>query len=160
MKLSADIFSKKPRCPRKYFLNSFRLYKPLQIFKDNKSKESTTKMKISNVLALSFLATVQSAAIKPTHDALATDDITANVLKSQEMMDSPVLQSEKSIKENIPDWLMEFKQYIEDENEIDFDLNSFLDKLESNEADDFMDLLVFMIDLEFGDEDFETVANE
>ena len=117
-------------------------------------------MKISNILAISFLATVQSAAIKSTNDALPTDDITANDLESNEIIESAVLQSEETSQTNNPDWLMEFKEYIEDENEIDFDLNSFLDKLEPNEADDFTDLLVFMIDLEFGDEDFETVANE
>ena len=42
----------------------------------------------------------------------------------------------------------ELKQYIDGENEIEFDLVNFLDNLEQNEVEDFFDLLVLMIDQE------------
>ena len=117
-------------------------------------------MKISLALAISCFATVQAAAIQTTMNTLATNDVAGNNIESVEIMDSAVLQSKDTSQQTIPDWLMEFKHYIEDENQIDFDLVSFLDKLEPNEVDDFMDLFVFMMDLEFADDDFEAIANE
>ena len=56
-----------------------------------------------------------------------------------------VPQSEDSITEEIPDWLIEFKQYIDGDDEIEFDLDNFLENLEQNKVEDFFDLLVLII---------------
>ena len=100
-------------------------------------------MKIT--LAIAIISTVQSAAIKTSaHDDSITNDITEN-LENELGINA---QSEESITEDIPNWLIEFKQYIDGENEIEFDLVNFLDNLEQNEVEDFFDLLVLMIDQE------------
>ena len=100
-------------------------------------------MKIT--LAIAIISTVQSAAIKTSaRDDSITNDITEN-LENESGINA---QSEDSITEDIPNWLIEFKQYIDGENEIEFDLVNFLDNLEQNEVKDFFDLLVLMIDQE------------
>ena len=59
----------------------------------------------------------------------------------------------------IPDWLIEFKEYIDSEEDFDFDLIAFLDKLKQNEVDDFFDLFVLMIDGELEVDEIELANN-
>ena len=95
------------------------------------------------------MSTVQSAAIKtniPTLDDSAIDNI-PEILES-EVKSEILAQSEDSITKEIPDWLIEFMQYINGDDEIEFDLVNFLDYLEQTEIEDFFDLLVLMIDQE------------
>ena len=99
-------------------------------------------MKIT--LAIAIISIVRSAAITSACDDSITNDITEN-LENESVINA---QSEESITEDIPNWLIEFKQYIDGENEIEFDLVNFLDNLEQNEVEDFFDLLVLMIDQE------------
>ena len=105
-------------------------------------------MKITLALAIISI-TVQSAAIKANVSTFAdstADDIPKNLIN--EVKSEIVAQSEDSITEGIPDWLIEFKQYIDGDDEIEFDLVNFLDNLEQPEVEDFFDLLVLMIDQE------------
>ena len=104
-------------------------------------------MKIT--FALAIMSIVQSAAINTkisTLDDSKADDIPENL--TNEVKLEIVAQSEDSITEEIPDWLVEFKQYIDGDDEIEFDLVNFLDNLEQTEVEDFFDLLVLMIDQE------------
>ena len=105
-------------------------------------------MKITFALAI-ITTTVQSAAIK-TNDSTLDDSTIDNIpeILKNEIKSEIVAQSEDSITEDIPDWLVEFKQYIDGEDEIDFDLVDFLDNLEQPEVEDFFDLLILMIDQE------------
>ena len=96
------------------------------------------------IFALAIISTVQSAAIK-TYDS-TIENFPKNL--ENEIKSEIVAQSEDSITEEIPDWLIEFKQYIDSDDEIEFDLDNFLKNLEHNEVDDFFDLLVLMIDEE------------
>ena len=105
-------------------------------------------MKITFALAIISM-TVQSVAIKtnvPTLDDSTIDNV-PEILEN-EVKSEIVAQSEDSITEDIPDWLVEFKQYIDGDDEIDFDLVNFLDNLEQTKVEDFFDLLVLMIDQE------------
>ena len=97
-------------------------------------------MKIT--IAIVMISTVQSAAIKTIDDS-ASNDILEVDLEAE-----VAAQSDDSFPEMIPDWLIEFKEYIDSEDDFDFDLMAFLDKLEQNEVEDFFDLLVLMIDQE------------
>ena len=103
-------------------------------------------MKITFALAI-ITTTVQSAAIKTNDSTLddSTIDNNPEILKN-EVKSEIVAQSEDSITEEFPDWLVEFKQYIDGDDEIEFDLLNFLDSLEQTEVKDFFDLLVLMID--------------
>lgn len=97
-------------------------------------------MKIT--IAIVMISTVQSAAIKTIDDS-AGNDILEVGLEAE-----VAAQSDDSFPEMIPDWLIEFKEYIDSDDDFDFDLMAFLDKLEQNEVEDFFDLLVLMIELE------------
>ena len=100
-------------------------------------------MKIT--FALAIISSVQAAAIKTnisTLDDSTTDNITENL--DNEIKLEIVLQSEDSITEEIPDWLIEFKQYIDGDDEIEFDLDNFLENLEQNEVEDFFDLALMI----------------
>ena len=105
-------------------------------------------MKITLALAIVSI-TVQSAAIR-TNDSTMDDSTIDNIpeILDNEVKSEIVSQSEDSITEEIPDWLVEFKKYIDGDDEIDFDLVNFLDNLEQTEIEDFFDLLVLMIDQE------------
>ena len=99
-------------------------------------------MKITFALPI-IATTVQSAAIKTnvsTLDDSTVDDIPKNLI--DEVKSENVAQSEDSITEEIPDWLVEFKQYIDGDDEIEFDLVNFLDNLEQTEVEDFFDLVL------------------
>merc|ERR1719394_2088518 len=89
-----------------------------------------------------MISTVQSAAIKTIDDS-AGNDIFEVGLEAE-----VAAQSDDSFPEIIPDWLIEFKEYIDSDDDFDFDVMAFLDKLEQNEVEDFFDLLVLMIELE------------
>ena len=100
-------------------------------------------MKIT--FALAIISSVQAAAIKTnisTLDDSTTDNITENL--DNEIKLEIVPQSEDSITEDIPDWLIEFKQYIDGDDEIEFDLDNFLENLEQNEVEDFFDLALMI----------------
>ena len=105
-------------------------------------------MKIANVLAISCISAVQSAAIR----AITSDTPTTNEVIAFESAESTV--GSVVITEELPQWFIEFKNYIDSEEETDFDVISFTNKLEPNETEDFLDLLILMIDQEFSaDED-------
>ena len=98
-------------------------------------------------IAIVMISTVQSAAIKTsTIDDSASNDILEVGLEAEVSA-----QSDDSFPEMIPDWLIEFKEYIDSEEDFDFDLMAFLDKLEQNEVKDFFNLLVLLIDDELLD---------
>ena len=97
-------------------------------------------MKIT--IAIVMISTIQSAAIKTIDDS-AGNDILEVGLEAE-----VAAQSDDSFPEMIPDWLIEFKEYIDSDDDFDFDLMAFLDKLEQNEVEDFVNLLVLMIDSE------------
>ena len=101
------------------------------------------------IFALAIISTVQSAAIK-TNVSTLDDSTSENIPENleNEIKLEIVAQSEDSITEEIPDWLIEFKQYIDGDDEIEFDLGNFLKNLEQNEVGDFFDLLVMLIDEE------------
>ena len=104
-------------------------------------------MKIT--FALAIISTIQAAAIKTkvsTLDDSTIENIPENL--ENEIKFEIVAQSEGSITEQIPDWLIEFKQYVNGDDEIEFDLVNFLENLEQNEVEDFSDLLVLLIDEE------------
>ena len=91
------------------------------------------------IFALAIISTVQSAAIKTNVSSLDHSTI-ENVPKNleNEIKSEIIAQSEDSITEEIPDWLIEFE----------FDLDNFLENLEQNEVEDVFDLLVLMMDEE------------
>ena len=99
------------------------------------------------IFALAIISTVQSAAIK-TNVSTLDDSTSENIPENleNEIKLEIVAQSEDSITEEIPDWLIQFKEYIDGDDEIEFDLDNFLENLEQNEVEDFFDLLVLMID--------------
>ena len=93
-------------------------------------------------IAVTMISMVQSAAIKTsTFD----DSASKHILEIGPEAEVAV-QSEASFPEVLPDWFIEFKEYIDSEDEIDFDLNTFLDKLEQNELEDFFDLVALLIE--------------
>ena len=100
-------------------------------------------MKIT--FALAIISTIQAAAIKTkvsTLDDSTIENIPENL--DNEIKLEIVPQSEDSITEEIPDWLIEFKQYIDGDDEIEFDLDNFLENLEQNEVEDFFDLALMI----------------
>ena len=104
---------------------------------------------MKTIFALAIISTVQAAAIK-TNVSTLDDSTSENIPENleNEIKLEIVAQSEDSITEEIPDWLIEFKQYIDSDDEIEFDLDNFLKNLEQNEVGDFFDLLVMLIDEE------------
>ena len=101
-------------------------------------------MKIAIVIALSCMSAVQSAAINTTTSDAST--INGINFESAEF----IVTSEVSVTpEQLPQWFIEFNDYIDSEEETDFDVISFINKLEANETEDFLDLLMLMIDQEF-----------
>ena len=101
------------------------------------------------IFALAIISTVQSAAIK-TNVSTLDDSTSENIPENleNEIKLEIVAQSEDSITEEIPDWLIQFKEYIDGDDEIEFDLDNFLESLEQNEVEDFFDILVMVIDEE------------
>ena len=93
-------------------------------------------------IAVTMISIVQSAAIKTS----TLDDSASNDILEIDPEAEIAVQSEESFPEEVPDWFFEFKEYIDSEDEIDFDINAFLDKLEQNELEDFFDLIVLLID--------------
>ena len=110
-------------------------------------------MKIT--IAIVMISTVQSAAIK----ASTIDDSASNDILEVGLEAEVAAQSDDSFPEMIPDLLIEFKEYMDSEEDFDFDLMAFLDKLEQNEVDDFFDLLVLMIDNELLDANETDLSN-
>ena len=93
-------------------------------------------------IAVTMISIVQSAAIK----TLTIADSESNDILEIDPVPEVAVQSEESFPEVAPDWFIEFKEYIDSEDEIDFDIDGFLDKLEQNELEDFFDLIVLLID--------------
>ena len=85
------------------------------------------------IFALAIISTVQSAAIK-TNVSTLDDSTSENIPENleNEIKLEIVAQSEDSITEEIPDWLIQFKEYIDGDDEIEFDLDNFLKNLEHN----------------------------
>ena len=101
------------------------------------------------IFALAIISTLQTAAIK-TNVSTLDDSTIENIPENHEneVKSEIFVQSEDSITEEIPDWLISFKEYIDGDDEIEFDLDNFLETLEQNDVKDFFDLLVWMIDEE------------
>ena len=90
------------------------------------------------------MSAVQCAAIKTTtSDASTINEINFESAES-------IVTSEVSVTpEELPQWFIEFNNYIDSGEKTDFDVISFINKLEPNETEDFLNLLMLMIDQEF-----------
>ena len=88
-------------------------------------------MKIA--MALNFISIVQSAAIPST--TVPTDDLNLDLIseKSEEILTLDI----------IPDWLVEFKDFM-DSDELDFNFESYLDKLDDEQTDELFYLIMLM----------------
>jgi len=88
-------------------------------------------MKIA--IVLSIISLVQSAAIPST--TVPTDNLNLDVIseKSDEIPTSDI----------IPEWLVEFKDFM-DSDELDFNFESYLDKLDDEQTDELFYLIMLM----------------
>jgi len=93
-------------------------------------------------IAIALLSTAKAAAI-------TTDNqIEAESPSSNQM---PQLIEDRAEEIKLPDWFVEFNNYLELENESDFDLDGFLDQLQDDEVQD-LSFLLYLMD---GDESFD-----
>ena len=88
-------------------------------------------MKIA--VALTFISLVESAAI-PSADAPA-DNLDLDVVSEK--------SDQISTSDIIPDWLVEFKDFM-DSDELDFNFESYLDKLDDEQTDELFYLIMLM----------------
>ena len=101
-------------------------------------------MKISTVIAM--LSTAQAAAI--TTQA-------ANKIVAEEPMTNEMVE-EMDEKIELPNWLVTFNNYLELEDESEFDLDEFLDQLQDEEAQD-LSLILYLME---GKEDLQSPEND
>ena len=90
-------------------------------------------MKIA--VALTFISLVESAAI-PSADVPA-DNLNLDVVSEK--------PDQISTSDIIPDWLVEFKDFM-DSDKIDFNFESYLDKLDDEQTDELFYLIMLMAD--------------
>ena len=88
-------------------------------------------MKIA--VALTFISLVESAAI-PSADVPA-DNLDLDVVSEK--------PDQISTSDIIPDWLVEFKDFM-DSDELDFNFESYLDKLDDEQTDELFYLIMLM----------------
>ena len=88
-------------------------------------------MKIA--VALTFISLVESAAI-PSADVPA-DNLNLDVVSEK--------PDQISTSDIIPDWLVEFKDFM-DSDELDFNFESYLDKLDDEQTDELFYLIMLM----------------
>ena len=97
-------------------------------------------------IAIALLSTAKAAAIT-----------TANQIEAENPPSNQMPQIIENEAEEIklPDWFVKFNNYMELENESDFDLDGFLDQLQDDEVQDLSFLLYIMEDDESYDDDLE-----
>ena len=88
-------------------------------------------MKIA--VALTIISLVESAAI-PSADVPA-DNLNLDVVSEK--------PDQISTSDIIPDWLVEFKDFM-DSDELDFNFESYLDKLDDEQTDELFYLIMLM----------------
>ena len=88
-------------------------------------------MKIA--VALTIISLVESAAI-PSADVPA-DNLDLDVVSEK--------PDQISTSDIIPDWLVEFKDFM-DSDELDFNFESYLDKLDDEQTDELFYLIMLM----------------
>ena len=93
-----------------------------------------------------MLSTAQAAAI--TTQA-------ANKIVAQEPLTNEMVE-EMDEKIELPDWLVTFNNYLELEDESEFDLDEFLDQLLDEEAQD-LSLILYLME---GKEDLQSPEND
>ena len=93
-----------------------------------------------------MLSTAQAAAI--TTQA-------ANKIVAEEPMTNEMVE-EMDEKIELPDWLVTFNNYLELEDESEFDLDEFLDQLQDEEAQD-LSLILYLME---GKEDLQSPEND
>ena len=93
-----------------------------------------------------MLSTAQAAAI--TTQA-------ANKIVAQEPLTNEMVE-EMDEKIELPDWLVTFNNYLELEDESEFDLDEFLDQLQDEEAQD-LSLILYLME---GKEDLQSPEND
>ena len=89
-------------------------------------------MKIT--IAIAMLSTANAAAIST---------ITANQMSSEEPFANEIAESIDE-KNELPDWFVKFNNYLELENDSDFDLDEYLDQLEDDQALELSMILYIM----------------
>ena len=84
-------------------------------------------------IVLTIISLVQSAPIPST--TVPTDNLNLDVIseKSDEIPTSDI----------IPEWLVEFKDFM-DSDELDFNFESYLDKLDDEQTDELFYLIMLM----------------
>ena len=81
------------------------------------------------------VAIVQSAAIKPASIVDETTDVQTADVTEYDMTTA-----------DVPEWLVEFNQYMVDDETLDFDFDTFFTKLEaSDDVDNFFDFLTSVL---------------
>ena len=93
-----------------------------------------------------MLSTAQAAAI--TTQA-------ANKIVAEEPLTNEMVE-EMDEKIELPDWLVTFNNYLELEDESEFDLDEFLDQLQDEEAQD-LSLILYLME---GKEDLQSPDND
>ena len=95
-----------------------------------------------SMITLALLSAVQSVAIKSASQTASEIELEPSV----DEVGQPEGQLEGELEEMpIPDWLNEFVDYLEAEEETDFDLDAFLEKRGVDEIEDFFYFLNLMI---------------
>ena len=88
-------------------------------------------MKIA--IALNFISLVQSVAIPST--TVSNDNLNLDVISEK--------SNQNQTSDIIPDWLVEFKDFM-DSDELDFNFESYLDKLDDKQTDELFYLIMLM----------------
>ena len=86
-------------------------------------------------IALTIISLVQSAAISP-------ESVQAAVSTGDSNLENATEKAEQ-LPEIIPDWLVEFKDFM-DSDELDFNFESYLDKLDDEQTDELFYLIMLM----------------
>ena len=85
-------------------------------------------------ITIATISLVQSAAIPPSSN---------DVIVSEQTIDE-TLAAIQIDDEQEPDWLIEFNQYM-DNDDMDFDFDAFMSKMSDVEIDDFLSFFTMMI---------------
>ena len=102
-------------------------------------------------IAIALLSTAKAAAIT-----------TANQIEVEKPLSSEMQQNmENEVGQiKLPDWFVKFNNYMELEDESEFDLDGFLDHLQDDEVQDLSFLLYLMEGDELYDGDLEDIPEE
>ena len=97
-------------------------------------------------IAIALLSTAKAAAITSANQIEVEKPLSSEI---QQNMEHEVGQIQ------LPDWFVKFNNYMELEDESEFDLDGFLDQLQDDEVQDLSFLLYLMEDDESNDDDLE-----